>query len=171
MNKWPSILCAAHCALMPVLSMFVGATMLHHPIVEVAEHMLIAVVFLCAYANGVQARPCRTGSSCGGCIAHREPSSSFAVLFAWLRECLHDVHCQLSNLRRSKDVSCAPHPLILFGTTVPPQHLAMSRCSSFIIITPPNKLTIFFSSITLLLMHPRTDLCSRTVPSFKINLA
>jgi hypothetical protein len=25
--------------------MFVGATMLHHPIVEVAEHMLIAVVF------------------------------------------------------------------------------------------------------------------------------
>lgn len=44
-NKWPSILCAIHCALMPVLSVFVGATTLHHPIVEFIEYVLIAVVF------------------------------------------------------------------------------------------------------------------------------
>ncbi len=46
MNKWPSLLCAAHCALTPLLPVFAGTSLLHNPAMEFVEYALIGVVFL-----------------------------------------------------------------------------------------------------------------------------
>lgn len=45
MNKWPSILCAVHCALAPFLSLLVGSSLAHSPVMETLETGLIVVVF------------------------------------------------------------------------------------------------------------------------------
>lgn len=46
MNKWPPILCAIHCALSPLLTVVAGSWAEHNPLFEIAELVLITIVFL-----------------------------------------------------------------------------------------------------------------------------